>query len=98
MYNRYIPNANGIYQRQTIPEPPKSPVQLSHDPPDPPDPCPEQECPTETRKCVSPTSANSGLDVGDLLLLCIILLLLMDSEEEDLTTILITAAAFLFLQ
>ena len=95
MYNRYIPDANGVYSRQSIPEPKKRsekpseiPVTECQEPPQKPDCAPRLPKPRPAQ----------GIDAGDLLLLCIILLLLIDSEEDDLMTILITAAAFLFLQ
>ena len=89
MYNRYIPGTNGIYERQSIPEPVRSA------PTPEPQLCQTGELPKEPER-IKPCS--TGPDLGDLLLLCIILLLMVDSEQEDLTSILITAAAFLFLQ
>ena len=95
MYNRYIPDANGVYSRQSIPEPQKRPEK----PPEkPPDVCRELPQKQEPPAAPQKTRFAQGFDAGDLLLLCIILLLLIDSEEDDLMTILITAAAFLFLQ
>jgi len=96
MYNRYIPDANGIYSRQSIPEPRKQPEKPA------PAPCQSEPVPEPKQPicsaAVSKAAKPSGFDTGDLLLLCIILLLLIDSEEDDIMTILITAAAFLFLQ
>ena len=85
MYNRYVPDSNGIYERKTIPEPPK---------PQPKPVCMEEP---EIKQQQPPIcqSGNYGFDLGDLLLLCIVVLLLLDSEEEDLFPLLIMAAAFL---
>lgn len=93
MYNRYIPNSSGIYQRRTVEEPKPEPRQET-------DVCPQaqQECceiPKETKRR-PPQSAQSGFDLGDLLLLCILLLLVLDAEQEDLTPLLLAAAVLLF--
>ena len=93
MYNRYIPGANGVYQRQTVAEPCAAPAPQPIQMPA----CQEKEAPSQPAPACNPSNFL-GLDAGDLLLLLIILLLLIDSEEDDLMTILITAAAFLFLK
>lgn len=96
IYNRYIPNENGSYQRQTVAEPERTP------------PPPRSVLEQAEEKTCTPAEAprhdsgprgifSSGLDAGDLLLLCIVLLLLLESDEEDMLSLLITAAAFLFL-
>jgi len=91
MYNRYIPNANGVYSRQSIPEPPimerqpEEPVIARNEP--------------KRELLVSRQIAKSRwptIDTGDLLLLCIVLLVVLESEEDTMT-LLITAAAFLLL-
>ena len=95
MYNRYIPSANGVYERQCISDMNESCgaintsipiVQL------------EQPTPAAKSEGTPQKAVSSGFDLGDLLLLCIIVLLMLDSDQDDLSTILITAAAFLFLQ
>lgn len=98
IYNRYIPGANGSYQRQTVEEqkrhglPPELPAQTA--------------CERKEAACVPEETPwnefgvrrqQPKLDLGDLLLLCIVLLLLIDSEEDDMLSVLVTAAAFLFL-
>jgi len=85
MYNRYVPDSNGIYERKTIPDPPKPP------------PMPVCMEPPEIKQQQNPAhqSGNSGFDLGDLLLLCIVILLLLDEEEADIFPLLIMAAAFL---
>lgn len=89
MYNRYIPNENGVYRMHTVQEPKTSEL---------------PECqplePTAPQKPIKQQKTHlfSGLEPGDLLLLCIILLIAMENGEEDLQSMLITAAAFLFMQ
>ena len=91
MYNRYIPNANGVYSRQSVPEPPtmehqsENPVMVRNEP--------KRET-SISRQCTK--SRGPIIDTGDLLLLCIVLLVLLESEEDTMT-LLITAAAFLLL-
>lgn len=94
MYNRYIPGANGTYQRHTVAERPRPSPDAVEKPPEA-DACP----PTERREndCGPRRWLPAGLDTGDLLLLCIVILLMIDSDEEDILPVLITAAAFLFL-
>lgn len=98
IYNRYIPGANGSYQRQTVEE------QRRHTPSELPEQaaCERKEiaCESEDRQqrnAFGPQRQPARLDLGDLLLLCIVLLLLIDSEEDDMLSVLITAAAFLLL-
>lgn len=92
MYNRYIPNSNGVYTRQSIPEPPAPAVRQTQ----------ESKAVQDDAQRNVPTKQTTNqrwgpmIDTGDLLLLCIILLLLVDSEEDSMT-LLITAAAFLLL-
>ena len=94
MYNRYIPGANGIYQRQCIPDAP-----LPSQTPEQTAVCPQTNDKKEPVICrKDPFSCLRGIDHGDLLLLCIILLLLNDCDGEDVLPLLITAGAFLFLQ
>jgi len=90
MYNRYIPESNGIYRKHAVVVP--DPI-VEHSP----EPiCKEQEkqssCECRQNPC------RVGWDLGDLLLLCIVILLLLDSEEEDILPILIAVASFLFIQ
>lgn len=90
MYNRYIPESNGIYKKHcvVIPDSPPSPDVNKGS---------KEESPCLS-SCASQHHLQSGWDLGDLLLLCIVILLLLDSEDGDILPILIAAAAFLFLQ
>lgn len=94
MYNRYIPGTNGVYQRHTVSEQPKTLSAESQNL--------EISSPCDTERAHQPPNNRQtgpfGLDWGDLLLVCIVLLLLMDSEEDDMLPILIMAAAFVLLQ
>ena len=91
MYNRYIPNANGVYSRQSIPEPP--PVERQPEEPVTVRNKPNREMPGSRQ---STQKRGPTIDTGDLLLLCIVLLILLESEDDTMT-LLITAAAFLLL-
>ena len=96
MYNRYIPNSSGNYERHTVTEKESSscPVQ----PIDTPICTTDKESKPPKQNFPVKNHTIFGADCGDLLLLCIMLLLLVESEEDDLQSILILAAAFLFLQ
>ena len=97
MYNRYVPDAAGVYRPTRVEDvPPPPPVQ-------PPVPPPVPEAPPEPPLPVR-QDAGGGLlsrllprsiDTGDLLMLLILLLLAVDGEEEDSLSVLLTAAAFL---
>ena len=91
IYNRYIPESNGIYKKHCVVFPDAEPKPVTTDTSKKQD----RECPTQ--ECGQP-NPRFGWDLGDLLLLCIVILLLLDSEEGDMLPILIAAAAFLFLQ
>lgn len=97
MYNRYIPTADGGFQRMIVesaacqPEQPQTSVPEKK-------PCAELPTACETRRQSSQKGLNlRQLDTGDLLVLMILLLLLVDGDEEDLPCALLTIAAFLFL-
>lgn len=96
MYNRYVPQSDGSYRRNHIPEP-QAPVTPSPPPPPPIPPSP----PSVQPQSHPPLHALAkllpkGLDMGDLLV--IVLLLLMAGDcEEDKNTMLLTLALYLFL-
>lgn len=110
MYNRYIPQPDGSYRRNSVPDQRRRPQKPTAPPPKPePPPCPPEPCqscqPTEPH-CVSKQSWGAGdflrrlipknLDTGDLLI--IVLLLLMSADcEEDKNSALLTLALYLFL-
>lgn len=93
MYNRYVPDAAGVYRPTRVEDvPPPPPVQ----PPVPP-PVPEAP-PLPVRQDAGGLLSRllpRSIDTGDLLTLLILLLLAVDGEEEDSLSVLLTAAAFL---
>ena len=100
MYNRYIPDAAGVYHPTCIGAQPQAAAAAP----------PESVCgasvppPASSAPCASERSGPAGLlsrllprsiDTGDLLMLLILLLLVADGEEEDQLSVILTAAAFL---
>lgn len=83
MYNRYLPNADGSFRRQSIPNPAPADV--------PPQKHPDKHPPAAKQK----KPPAPGLDTGELLIL-LILLLLLESGGEDELTILLAAGIYLF--
>lgn len=95
MYNRYIRNDNGQYERVPVQEtggspPPPPPSYEEPAPPPPPPPPPPNNPPPKSE---GKTGLLSGLlrrlrlediDTGDLLLLLILFLLFKDGEDEEL--------------
>ena len=93
VYNRYIPGADGRFQRTVVEKPCPPPM-----PPQPPVPRP-----TQPPGCAEKDGSflrkllPQGFDTGDLLILLILLLLLIDGDEDDTVSVLLTFAAFLLL-
>lgn len=92
MYNRYIPDANGVYQRRVVSSPPSSPKAPPVQEAVPPTTVAPHKAPV---KCQLP---KIHLDSGDLLVLLILLLVITEGEDADPMSALITLAAFLLLQ
>lgn len=95
MYNRYIPQQDGTYQKNRIPvEPEVSPIRQEE--------CPPPPC--ETKPVHHGQSAGSflrnllpqNLDTGDLLIIVLLLLLASDCEDNR-SSWLLTLALYLFL-
>ena len=92
MYNRYIPQQDGTYQKNRIPTPAQ------------PEPPPKPIIQAENECAHKPRSASSflyqllpkGLDTGDLLVIILLLLMAGDGKENDHTWLL-TLALYLFL-
>ena len=95
MYNRYIPQQDGTYQKNRVPTPPHQPA-----PPKPqPQPCQESSPPMR-----QPEGALSflkqllpkDLDTGDLLIILLLLLMAGDGKDNK-NSWLLTLALYLFL-
>ena len=108
MYNRYIPQPDGSFRRNPVPERQtvKPRPQPACPPPEPiPQPPPQQECCCKERPTPPPaTGIGSFLrqllprdfDTADLLIVLLLLLMAGDSPEEQ-NTALLTLALYLFL-
>ncbi len=103
MYNRYIPQPDGSFQRKRMEEPLREPPR-SAPPPDPP--C----APEETNPCPSPPQPrpacrNDGgflrqllprdFDTGDLIVIVLLLLIAGDCEQERSNALLTLALYFI---
>ena len=96
MYNRYIPQNDGSYQRRHVTEP----VRPQHPKPAPPPPEPPKPIPKP------PQNTNVGgflknllpkeFDTGDLIIVLLLLLMAGDCEEER-NTALLTLALYFFM-
>lgn len=98
MYNRYIRNDRGVYERIPVPDPPPSPGGGPPPPPPPPPGGPSYgQPPPGDGSCRQPPPKGGGflqgllsrfhldsIDAGDLILLLIIYLLFRDGEDEEL--------------
>lgn len=113
MYNRYIPQPDGTYRRNTVvdspscqPEPPKQerPEPICPPPPPPPQPRPPKAEPNCEPTCRQDNSAGDFLrrllpqNLDTGDLMIILLLLLMAGDcQEDRNTALLTLAIYLFM-
>ena len=97
MYNRYIPQSDGSFQRNRVPEPQSAPP--TPKPPEHAPPCfaPTPEPPHHgsvsgfLRRLLPP-----GFDTGDLIVVLLLLLMAGDKPEEK-NTALLTLALYCFL-
>lgn len=109
MYNRYIPQPDGSYRRNQMPDN----AHRANTPPPPPPPENQVPCPpTPSFQENSNTAQNiqhggsigaflrklipAGLDTGDLLIIVLLLLMAGDCQEDQNTAIL-TLVLYLFL-
>lgn len=95
MYNRYIPQSDGSYRRNTVSEPRKpQPARQEPCPPVPEPPCkpPQPQHPLLFLKNLLPR----GFDTGDLIVLLLLLLMAGDCAEDQ-NTAMLTLALYLFL-
>ena len=97
MYNRYIPQQDGTYQKNRISVQPERPS------PPPPEDCPPQPCadnpsppPTQSASSFLRNLLPQNLDTSDLLIIVLLLLLAGDCEDNK-GTWLLTLALYLFL-
>lgn len=106
MYNRYIPQSDGSYRKQPMPEPvpPGQPHQavppgevpaLSPESP-PPRPVPGNPPGHQNAGRFLKRLLPQGLDTGDLLIM-VLLLLMAGDQPENKNTALLTLALYLFL-
>lgn len=108
MYNRYIPQNDGSYHRNRMPDPCRQ--QPAPPPPPPPqEPCPHPSCHPQ-EPCHQPSRPPQGqrvggflrqlipqdFDTGDLLIVLLLLLMAGDCPENQ-NTALLTLAIYLFL-
>lgn len=100
MYNRYIPQSDGSYRRNQVPEQRQPQPQRQHHPAPPPPPR-EPEPPRPVQQPSSPVNFLKNLlpkdfDTADLLIVLLLLLMAGDCQENQNTSIL-TLALYLFL-
>ena len=96
MYNRYVPQPDGSYQRNWVrdPQPPKPPPSPEPAPPPPPPPKrhpPRQEPAGSFLRQLLPRE----IDTADLLIILLLLLMAGDREEERSNALLTLALYFL---
>lgn len=108
MYNRYIPNPDGTFRREVVPDAPldgitPEPVAEESSAPNEPAVFEQAAVPQRTAEQPGPGAPAfrkmlpTAIDTGDLLVLLILLLLLVDGDEDNYLSVLLTIAAFILL-
>ena len=104
MYNRYIPQPDGSYRRNRIPDPGNPQPAQKQKPPEPETEIPpapaKQAHPPAPRRQASGSSFLSNLlpsnfDLGDLIVMLLLLLMAGDCEEDRNNAILTIALYFI---
>lgn len=108
MYNRYIPQSDGSYRKNRVPDQQPEPPRQSRNQSAPAVPAPEPYAPPEQRSSI-PSRSRSGsvtgflrnllpkeFDTGDLLIV-LLLLLMAEQCEDDQNTALLTLALYFFM-
>lgn len=111
MYNRYVSQGDGSFQRSSMPDSPRPQPRPAPPPPErrpaPPDPPEEPHRPEPCPPCSDPPKGPSeaqrfftrllpqNMDAGDLLMLLILLLLLNDGNGDAPPALLTLALYFL---
>ena len=107
MYNRYIPQPDGSYQRRRVEEPSREPPQPAPPPPvsacPPPQPEPVPPCSPPSQAHCRPQNPPGFLqqllphdfDMGDLMVIVLLLLIAGECEQERSNALLTLALYFI---
>ena len=103
MYNRYIPQPDGSFRRNSAPDkstpPPPPPSEPEPACPPPPPPERPKQSPRQSGQSVTSFLKNllpKGFDTADLLIVLLLLLMAGDSPEDQ-NSALLTLALYLFM-
>ena len=96
MYNRYIPQPDGSFRRNPMPEQRQNPhPQVSPAPPPPISPPQRQPPPSEPIAGFLRQLLPQGFDTGDLIIVLLLLLIAGDSQESRNNALLTLALYFI---
>lgn len=95
MYNRYIPQPDGSYRRNPIPEQRQPPQQRQAPQPAPPPPSPPRPPQPEPVAGFLRQLIPQGFDTGDLIVVLLLLLIAGDSKEARSNALLTLALYFI---
>ena len=95
MYNRYIPQPDGSYRRNAMPDNRQPPPQHPPQPPPPPPPQPHTPPRSEPIPGFLRQLIPQGFDTGDLIVVLLLLLIAGDSEEARSNALLTLALYFI---
>lgn len=95
MYNRYIPQQDGTYQKNRVPTPPPQPAPARPQPQPCHEPSPQVRQPEGALSFLKQLLPQN-LDTGDLLIILLLLLMAGDGKDNK-NSWLLTLALYLFL-
>ena len=93
MYNRYIPQQDGSFQRRPAPDKTPAPPKPQQEPPAPPVPPPAPR--PQPAACFLRNLLPREIDTGDLIVVLLLILMAGDCEQERNTALLTLALYFL---
>ena len=93
MYNRYIPQQDGSFQRRLAPDKTPAPPKPQQEPPAPPVPPPAPR--PQPAACFLRSLLPREIDTGDLIVVLLLILMAGDCEQERNTALLTLALYFL---
>ena len=110
MYNHYIPQSDGSFRKNSVPDQsrrPQKPSSPSPPPPPPPEPPKQEPCPPPVHEPYCPPSPPQSplsflkkllpkdMDTADLIIIALLLLIGVEDDCDDLAPLLTIALYFL---
>jgi len=107
MYNHYIPQSDGSFRKNSVPDQSRRPQKPSSPSPPPPEPPKQEPCPPPVQEIRCPSSQPQSplaflkkllpkdMDTADLIIIALLLLIGVEDDCDDLAPLLTIALYFL---